>query len=600
MQSIFNKLRYTADILAADHSTVLLASVAAGFEELSGRALELAQLHSSECTVRFTVRWDASIESNCFVQFEGAIYPVDGVRDPGKMTPDPKRGEVQRGILLEVYAHRIQDGTSNTSIPAGTIFAQQLDGSKVHIRLNPVLSTALPSTPLLDEVVYCTDTKQFLIWDGTEWVNASGTGPTGATGATGPAGSTGATGATGPAGSTGATGATGPAGSTGATGPTGAAGPTGPTGATGSAGTNGTNGTNGAAGARGSLWYEGSGAPGTISGQANSDLYLNTANGAVYQLQSGAWALLGNITGPTGATGTTGSAGSTGATGPTGPTGPTGSTGATGPAGPAPSGAANLVLATPNGSSGVSSLRAVVAADVPTLNQNTSGTAASLSAASALPNGTTATKQTALANDTQVATDSYVDAAVAVETAARTAVINSANNGGFFSDGRVDAPSSLTNAVASGYGITANKVYVVKFTLEKSWTIGHCAAQCNTLLAGSFMQFGIYSIAGGVLIDSTQLSTATTGIKQSSFTAVTLSPGQYYFAFVISTTSTMSFEGISYTAASIGALGNNLSGNHLFATAANPISGTSMPATLGTLTNVSSGVIGIPIAFWEF
>jgi hypothetical protein len=41
---------------------------------------------------------------------------------------------------------------------------------------------------------------------------------------------------------------------------------------------------------------------------------------------------------------------------------------------------ANFVLAAPNGSSGVPTFRAIVAADIPTLNQNTTGTAAGLSA----------------------------------------------------------------------------------------------------------------------------------------------------------------------------------------------------------------------------
>lgn len=43
-----------------------------------------------------------------------------------------------------------------------------------------------------------------------------------------------------------------------------------------------------------------------------------------------------------------------------------------------PSGSANLVVATPNGSSGTASLRALQATDVPTLNQNTTGTAGAL------------------------------------------------------------------------------------------------------------------------------------------------------------------------------------------------------------------------------
>jgi hypothetical protein len=179
----------------------------------------------------------------------------------------------------------------------------------------------------------------------------------------------------------------------GPTGPQGPAGPTGPTGATGAqgpqgaAGSNGTNGTNGSNGARGSLWYEGSGAPGTISGQANGDFYLNTANGDVWELVAGTWTNEGNIkgatgstgaagptgpTGPTGTTGATGPAGPTGPTGATGATGPTGATGATGPAGPTPSGAPNLVLATdPSGSTtDPAALRALVAADIPALAES--------------------------------------------------------------------------------------------------------------------------------------------------------------------------------------------------------------------------------------
>ncbi len=70
-------------------------------------------------------------------------------------------------------------------------------------------------------------------------------------------------------------------------------GPAGPTGATGATG---------AAGARGSLWYEGSGAPGTIQLLAN-DLYLNTATGDVYQYTTVWGSPVSNIKGATGATG---------------------------------------------------------------------------------------------------------------------------------------------------------------------------------------------------------------------------------------------------------------------------------------------------------
>jgi hypothetical protein len=50
---------------------------------------------------------------------------------------------------------------------------------------------------------------------------------------------------------------------------------------------------------------------------------------------------------------------------------------------------ANYFLAAPNGSAGVPTFRAVVAADIPTLNQNTSGSAASLSSTLAIASGGT-------------------------------------------------------------------------------------------------------------------------------------------------------------------------------------------------------------------
>jgi hypothetical protein len=50
---------------------------------------------------------------------------------------------------------------------------------------------------------------------------------------------------------------------------------------------------------------------------------------------------------------------------------------------------ANYVLAAPNGSAGVPTFRAIVAADIPTLNQNTTGSAASLSATLAVSSGGT-------------------------------------------------------------------------------------------------------------------------------------------------------------------------------------------------------------------
>jgi hypothetical protein len=79
----------------------------------------------------------------------------------------------------------------------------------------------------------------------------------------------------------------------------------GPQGAAGSAGATGT---------RGSLWYNGTGAPGTIAGQADGDYYTNNTNGEVYRRVAGAWVDQSfSIKGPAGADG---AAGATGAAGP--------------------------------------------------------------------------------------------------------------------------------------------------------------------------------------------------------------------------------------------------------------------------------------------
>jgi hypothetical protein len=56
-----------------------------------------------------------------------------------------------------------------------------------------------------------------------------------------------------------------------------------------------------------------------------------------------------------------------------------------------------------------STLSDIQASDVPTLNQNTTGTAANLSGTPDLPNGTTATTQSAGDNSTKLATTAYAD-----------------------------------------------------------------------------------------------------------------------------------------------------------------------------------------------
>jgi hypothetical protein len=52
---------------------------------------------------------------------------------------------------------------------------------------------------------------------------------------------------------------------------------------------------NKATGSGGIVWFNASGAPGAIVGQADGNYYYNTANGDVYQLESGTWTKIGNV-----------------------------------------------------------------------------------------------------------------------------------------------------------------------------------------------------------------------------------------------------------------------------------------------------------------
>jgi hypothetical protein len=88
-----------------------------------------------------------------------------------------------------------------------------------------------------------------------------------------------------------------------------------------------------------------------------------------------------------------------------------------------------------------------VAGDFPTLNQNTSGTAANLSGTPALPNGTTATTQAANDNSTKLATTAYGDA---ISTALKLGILNQSYN--YLADsGAADAYVVTLSPAAAAY-----------------------------------------------------------------------------------------------------------------------------------------------------
>jgi hypothetical protein len=156
--------------------------------------------------------------------------------------------------------------TGPTGVP-GPTGAAGIDGAGVAIAGGVATYADLPtglSTPDAGDGYLVEADGLLYVWTGTAFpadgFGVEFRGPIGVTGFTGTTGATGATGPTGP------TGATGPTGSTGATGSTGFTGPT------------------GSAGTPGTVWFNGTGTPGVISGAVPGDLYLDTVDGTVYRL----------------------------------------------------------------------------------------------------------------------------------------------------------------------------------------------------------------------------------------------------------------------------------------------------------------------------
>jgi hypothetical protein len=179
----------------------------------------------------------------------------------------------------------------------------------------------------------------------------------------------------------------------------------------------------GAPGTNGSTWYTSAGAPDVLHN--NGDFYLNTSNGAIYEQVSGSWGSpIENSTGPAGAPGSPGAPG------------------------PAPSGAQNLVLATPDGSAGVSSLRALVPSDVPTLNQNTTGNASTVTT-----NANLTGPVTSVGNATAIANGAISNVMLANGAVANLSGTNTGDQTNISGTAALDLPlagGTMSGAIAMG------------------------------------------------------------------------------------------------------------------------------------------------------
>lgn len=117
----------------------------------------------------------------------------------------------------------------------------------------------------------------------------------------------------------------------------------------------------------------------------------------------------------------------------------------------------------------------------PTLNQNTTGTAANLSGTPALPNGTTATTQTAGDNSTKIATTAYVDSSGGIGVGQTWQAVTR-TSGTPYSNG-TGKPISI--AIISTGAATATVVLVIDGVTVCSIVEGADSNQCFTCVIPS-------------------------------------------------------------------------------------------------------------------
>lgn len=148
---------------------------------------------------------------------------------------------------------------------------------------------------------------------------------------------------------------------------------------------------------------------------------------------------------------------------------------------------ANYVLAAPNGSAGVPTFRAIVAADIPTLNQNTTGTASNVTGTVAIANGGTG------------------------KTTANAAM---ANLMGFTSTATAAGTTTLDNT-SSYYQLftgttTQTVVLPVTSTLQAGWTFHICNNSTGTVTVQSSGLNTVLSVIAGTTVMCTCIGTTLT------------------------------------------------------------------------------------------
>jgi hypothetical protein len=195
---------------------------------------------------------------------------------------------------------------------------------------------------------------------------------------------------------------------------------------------------------------------------------------------------------------------------------------------------ANYVLAAPNGAAGVPTFRAVVAADIPTLNQNTTGTASNVTGTVAIANGGTG----------QTTAGAAFNALSPITTTGDLIIGNGTNSAarlGIGANGYVLTSNGTTASWAAGGGgssitisndtSTASNLYPAFFSATSGTASTVFTSNAKLLYKPSTgeLQASEVTASNGLLLNATTVAasyTIGTGFNAMSVGPVTVASGQ--------------------------------------------------------------------------
>ena len=228
---------------------------------------------------------------------------------------------------------------------------------------------------------------------------------------------------------------------------------------------------------------------------------------------------------------------------------------------------ANNILAAPNGTAGVPTFRAIVGADIPTLNQNTTGTAANVTGIVALANGGTGTATPSLVAGTNITitgtfpnqtieasaaagavTQIVAGTNVTISPAGGTGVVTiNSSGGGGGGGGGIHAPtilktggyySSCLNAQARVIGaFSANEIVLYPFIPMQTITTSGFLYTNSNAVVGGLARILVYGTLNGLpsnkLYESADINASTTGNKTVNSSQTFIAGTTYWLAYAI-------------------------------------------------------------------